>query len=87
MKTAACALIEPDVIRLRRDKDDVRIVCFPRTFEINRFRCARGSLSGGFVEAISNLPKRFLSPKCSCGLVSPMAAAATEWLWRVDVNV
>jgi MFS family permease len=62
-------------------------VCFPRTFEINRFRCARGSLSGGFVESIGNLPKRFPSPKCSCGLVSPTAAAATEWLWRVDVNV
>jgi hypothetical protein len=55
--------------------------------EINRFRCARGSLSGGFVESISNLPKRFLPPKCSCGLISPMVAAATEWLWRVDVNV
>jgi hypothetical protein len=26
-------------------------------------------LSDGFVESISDLPKRFLSAKCSCGLV------------------
>src|SRR5258706_9966605 len=32
---------------------------------------ARGSLSNRFVEPIGDLPKRFLPPKCSCGLVSP----------------
>src|SRR5258706_11879667 len=32
---------------------------------------ARGSLSDRFVEPIGDLPKRFLPPKCSCGLVLP----------------